>query len=81
MKSPAMSPPRKDPIPNQYNNILITKQDPSLLPIMEKYPPGYRPLFKDTHDPNSTEDKPNDFTYNSRNQNEDYVNKLKVTNN
>ena len=29
-ESPAMSPPRKDPIPNQYIDILITQQDPSL---------------------------------------------------
>ena len=39
MKSPAISPPRKDPIPNQDNNILITKQDPSLPPNIERYPP------------------------------------------
>ena len=35
MKSPAMSPPRKYPIPNQYINILITQQDPSIPPIIE----------------------------------------------
>ena len=54
MKSPAVSPPREDTIPNQDNNILITEQDPSLTPIMEKYPHKYKPLFNNTHDPNST---------------------------
>ena len=54
MKSPAMSPPKKDPIPYEDINILITKQDPSLPPIMEKYPPVYKPLFNDKHDSNST---------------------------
>ena len=49
-----MSPPRKDPIPIQYINILITQQDPSLLPIISKYPTVYKPLFNDMHDPNST---------------------------
>ena len=68
MKSPAMYPPRKDPIPNQYINKLITKQDPSLPPIIEKHTPGYKPLFSDIHDPNSTEDYPNDFAYNSHNE-------------
>ena len=30
MKSPAISTPRKDPIPNQDINRLITEKDPSL---------------------------------------------------
>ena len=46
VKSPAMSPPRKDPISIQNINILITEQDPSLPPIIEKYTHGYKPLFK-----------------------------------
>ena len=54
MKSPAMSPTRKDPIPNQDINRLTTEQDPSLSPIIAKYPTGYRPLFNDANDPNST---------------------------
>ena len=54
MKSPAMSPPRKYPIKNQYINRFITEQDPSLLPIKSKYPPGFKPLFNDAHDPKST---------------------------
>ena len=53
MKSPAMSPPRKDPIPNQDINRLITQQDPSDPPIIEKYTTVYKPLFNDTHDLNS----------------------------
>ena len=40
MKSPAMSPPRKNPITNQYFNRLITEQYPSLPPVISKYPPG-----------------------------------------
>ena len=76
-----MSPPKKDTITDQYINILITKQDPSLPPIIAKHPPGNKPLFNDTHGANSTEDNPNDFTDNSLNEKEDYVNKLKVTNN
>ena len=48
--------------------------------MIEKYPTGYKPLFNDTHDPNYAEDDPNDYTDNSRNQNKDSVNKLKVNN-
>ena len=43
-----------------------------------KYPPGYKLWF---NDPKSTKDDPNDSTYNSRNEREDSVNKLKVANN
>ena len=53
MASPSMSPPRKDPIPDQYINRLITKQDPSLTPIKARYPTGFKSLFNDTHNPNS----------------------------
>ena len=80
MKSPAVSPPREDTIPNQDNNILITEQDPSLTTIMAKYPHKYKPLFNDTHDPNSTEDDPDDYTDNSRNEKESSVNKIKTLN-
>ena len=68
MKSPAMSTPRKNTISNQDINILITKQYPSFPPIMEKYPPGYKPLFNDIHDPNITSDEPNYSTDNSVNE-------------
>ena len=68
MKSPAMSPPRKDPIPSLYINRLISEQDPSHPPIIAKYTPGYKPLFNDTHDPNITEYNPNDSTDNSVNE-------------
>ena len=60
IKSPAMSTPIKDPIPNQYINILIAKQDSSLPPIKEKYPTGFKPLFNYARDTNNTEDNPND---------------------
>ena len=81
MKSPTISPPRKDPIPNQDINRLNTPKDPSLPPIIEKYLTGYKPLLNDTHDTSSTEDDPNYSTDNSRNEKEDSVNKLKVNNN
>ena len=54
MKSPAISPPRKDLIPNQDINRLITKQGPSIPPIKAKYPPVFKPLFNDAYDHNST---------------------------
>ena len=81
IKQPAMSRPRKDSIPNQDINRWITQQDPSLPPIIEKYTTEYKPLFNDMHDPNYTEDDPNDSTDNYCNENEDYVNKMKVNNN
>ena len=55
MKSPAMSPPRKDPIPTQDINRLISKKDKILPPHLAKYPPGFKLLINDAHDPNSTE--------------------------
>ena len=42
MKSPEMSPSRKDPIINQDSNRIINKQDPTILPLLEKYPTGYK---------------------------------------
>ena len=62
MKSPAMSSPIKYHIPNQDINRLITEKYASLPPINAKYPPGFKPLFNDTHDSNSTEDDPTDST-------------------
>ena len=58
-----MSPSIKDPITNQYINRLITEQDPIIPPIKAKYYPGFKLLFNDSRDPNSTEDGPNDSTY------------------
>ena len=66
-KSPATSPPIKYPTPNQYINRLITKKDPSLPPHLSKYPPVYKSLINDAHNPNITEDDCNDSTYTSRN--------------
>ena len=76
-----MSPPIKDPIPNQYINILITEKDPSLPPHLEKYPPGYKSLWNGAHNPNIIEYDRNDSTDNSHNKKEYSVNNLKVTNN
>ena len=81
MKPHAMSPPRKDTITNQDINRLITKQDPSLPPIIAKYHPVYKSLFNYARDPTGTDDDPNYSINNSRNEKEDSVNKLKVTNN
>ena len=49
-----MSPPRKYPISNQDSNRITNKQDPILLPLLAKYPTGYKPLFNYTHNPNKT---------------------------
>ena len=78
MKSHAIYPPRKDPIPNQYSNIIINEQDPILPPILEKYRTGYKKLFNDTHDTNKTEDELNDSAGNSRTEIDDCLNKLNV---
>ena len=45
MKSLSMSPPRKDPIPNQDINILGTEADKILPPQYAKYRPGYKSLI------------------------------------
>ena len=48
MKSPEMSPPRKDKIPNKDSKRIIKKQDPNTPPLLAKYPTVYKPLFNDT---------------------------------
>ena len=50
MKSLAMSPPRKDLIPNQDINILGTKKYQSLQPQHAKYRPGYKSLIHEAED-------------------------------
>ena len=64
IKSPKMSPPRKDQIPNQNSTRIINKQDPILPPLLEKYPTGYKQLLNDTHYSNKIEDDFNDYTDN-----------------
>ena len=54
IKSPAISPPRKYPIPNQDIKRLLTKQDTSLPLIIKNYPSVYKPLLNYTHYSNST---------------------------
>ena len=76
-----MYPPIKDPITNKYINISITKKYPSFPPHLEKYPPRYKSLLNAAHDSNSTEDDRNYSTDNSRNDKEDFVNNMKVSNN
>ena len=80
MKSPAMSPPRKDLIPNQDINRLITKKYQSFSPHLANFPPRFKTLINDAHGTNSTEDYHNDSTNTSRNQKEDSVKNMKVTN-
>ena len=73
MKSPAMSPPRKDPIPNQDINRLTTIKYQSFSPHLAKFPPRFELLINYAHDTNSTEDDCNDSTDTSRNEKEYYV--------
>ena len=42
MNSLVISPPGKDPIPNQDINMLGTKKDQSLLLNLPKFVPGYK---------------------------------------
>ena len=81
MKSPAMSPLRMYPIPNQDINRLITEKDQSLPLHLAKFPPEFKSLINEAHDHNSTEDYCNDSTDNPRNDKEDPVNNLKAINN
>ena len=60
MKSLAMLPPRKDPIPNQDINTLGTKKYQILPPQFAKFCPGYKSLR------NKSEDGCNDYTDTSR---------------
>ena len=57
-----MLPPKKDPIPNQDSNIIITQQYPNLPPILEKWPTGYKPFIDDTKFSNKTEEERNNST-------------------
>ena len=75
MKSLAMLPPRKDPIPNQDINILGTKKYQSLPLQLSKYFPGYKSLI------NEAEDGRNDSTDTSRTEKEDSLKNLKAINN
>ena len=63
MKSSAMSPPRRDPITNQYGTI-ITQKYPIVPPHLEKEHTGHKPFSDDKHFSNKTEDKHNDYTNN-----------------
>ena len=49
-----MTPSRKDPIPNQDINRLITKKYQSLPPHLAKFPPVFKYLIYGANDPNST---------------------------
>ena len=47
-----MSPPRKDPIPNQYNKTLGIPKDPCLTPHVNTFPPGMKSLRNKENDDN-----------------------------
>ena len=49
MKSPAMSPQRKDTIPNQDSTRIITQQNPILSPLLLEGPTVHKPCIYDTH--------------------------------
>ena len=49
MKSPEISPPRKDTIPNQDSTRTITQHDPILSPLLEEGHTGHEPFIDDTH--------------------------------
>ena len=74
MKSLAISPTRKDLIPNQDINILRTKTYQSLPPQLAKYCPGYKSLI------NAAEYGRNYSTDTSCTDKEDSVNNLKAIN-
>ena len=75
MKSLAILPPRKYPIPNQDINKLGTEIYQILPPKLYKYCPGYKKLI------NEEEDYRNDSTDTSYTDKEDYINNLKSINN
>ena len=49
MKSPAMSPPIKDPIQNKDSTRIINQRDLILPPLLAKGPTGNIPFIDDTH--------------------------------
>ena len=55
MKSPSISPPRKNPIPNQDITIIITQQDLNLSPHLTEVPTVNKPFIDDTKFSNTTE--------------------------
>ena len=65
IKSLSISPPRKDPIPNQDSTRIITQQYPNLPPHLAKGPTGHKSFIDDTHFSNPTENEHTDITDNS----------------
>ena len=61
----ATSPPRKDPIPNQYKNNLGIEKYQSLPPHLPKFFPGYKSLR------NEADDDHHEFTDTSRTDKDD----------
>ena len=62
-----MSPHRKNPIPDQDINRIITEKYQTFPPHLVKFPPRLKSLLNYAHDLNSTEDYCNDYIYTSRN--------------
>ena len=77
MKSPSILTPRKDPILNQYNTRIITKNIQSFHHIYKKTS-VHEPFIDVTHFSNPAENKHTDTKDNSRTYNEDSVDKINV---
>ena len=69
-------PQRKDPIPNQDSNIIITQQDPKLPPHLEKGTTGHKPFIDYTHFSNPIEKEHTDTTDNVGTDNEHSADKM-----
>ena len=82
-KSPAMSPQRKDPIPNQDKNTLGIEKDQSLPPHVPKFSPGFKSLINEAYDDNheSTNTSRPDKNDTSRTDKYDYIENLKAMRN
>ena len=76
MKSLAMSPPIKDPIPNQDSTRIIHQQYPTLPPLLSQWPTVHKPFFNDRYVSNKIEEEINDSTDNWCAENKDSVNIL-----
>ena len=75
----ATSPPRKDPIPNQYKNNLGIEKYQSLPPHLPKFPPGFKSLRNEADDdnPESTDTSFTDRDDTSRTDTDDSIYNIK----
>ena len=82
IKSLSKSPPRKDPIPNQYKNTLFIEKK-SLPPHSPKFPPGFKSLKNKAADDHheSIYTSRTDKYDTSRTDKDESIENLKSTNN